>query len=135
MTATPANLSKFVTVRVTAEERARLEVEARQAGLGLSDFVRSRIIRGARAGVRRSLNRAAAPETFRAMSPALFAELSRIGNNINQIARLANVGRDPRREDAFDLLREAWAILLQDEVTARYAHMAEAKRHPKAALR
>jgi len=61
----------------------------------------------------------------------LFAELSRIGNNLNQITRAFNSGFDIDRGEVVRLVARAWQTMLRDEVTARYVTMAEAKVRPR----
>ena len=127
------NRTNRVVVRLTDQERAVLEREARTAGLSLSDFVRSRTLRGRRGpSARSAMTRAASPApAFTAMNPALFAELSRIGNNLNQLARAFNSGRDIDRAEVVRLVARAWQTMLHDEVTARYVTMAESKVRPR----
>lgn len=138
----PTNRTNRVVVRLTDEERATLEREARAAGLSLSDFVRSRTLggrRGARRGpsAKTAMKRAASPlpsssgPAYTAMNPVLFAELSRIGNNLNQITRAFNSGFDIDRGEVVRLVARAWQTMLRDEVTARYVSMAEAKVRPR----
>ena len=122
----PPNRSSRLFVRLTDEERASLEREAHAAGLTLSDYVRSRVIRHRGPNPRSAMARAART-SFLAMSPPLFAELSRIGNNLNQLARAFNRGRDIDRGEVVRLTAEAWQVMLADEVTARYATVSEAK--------
>lgn len=135
----PTNRTTRVVVRLTDEERATLEREARAAGLSLSDFVRSRTLGGRRGrrgpSARTAMKRAASPSSsgpaYAAMNPVLFAELSRIGNNLNQITRAFNSGFDIDRGEVVRLVARAWQTMLRDEVTARYVTMAEAKVRPR----
>ena len=81
---------------VTQEEKRRLEAEAREAGNGLSDYVRQLCLRRAGqtptvAGVRRN------PDAKR-----LADELRAIGNNLNQLAHVANAVGDVRHEGALE---------------------------------
>lgn len=90
-------------VRLTPDERAHIEARAAQAGLPLSEFAR-RAITGAKI---------APPPTGEAVPPALLAELGRIGNNVNQIAHAANIGRELRGLAEITLadLRELVAVI------------------------
>lgn len=129
------NRTHRLVVRLTDQERATLERDARAAGMSLSDFVRSRTLGGrrrpsAKAAMRRAASSVPAP-AYAAMSPALFAELSRIGNNLNQITRAFNSGFDIDRGEIIRLVARAWQTMLHDEVTARYATMAETKVRPR----
>lgn len=68
-------------VRTTPEDMARWQAVAESRGLSLSDLVRSLLD-----GQRRSPRpRHAAP----LVDPGLLRELSRLGNNLNQLARAA----------------------------------------------
>ncbi len=74
-------------VQLTPSERAELELAAAEAGARLSQYVRELCLRRSAtpetvAGVRRN------PEAKRLMH-----ELSAIGNNLNQLARVANTNR------------------------------------------
>jgi len=74
-------------VQLTPTERAELELAAAEAGARLSQYVRELCLRRSAtpetvAGVRRN------PEAKRLMH-----ELSAIGNNLNQLARVANTNR------------------------------------------
>lgn len=77
---------------VTPEEHTRLSADAASEGKPLSDYVRQLCLRrGGRtqvvAGVRRN------PE-----AKQLADELRAIGNNLNQLARIANTAGELRRE-------------------------------------
>lgn len=80
-------LADGVRVRMTAAERASLDARAAQAGLPVSEFAR-RAIAGAKV-VSPANDRAAIP-------PMLITELGRVGNNLNQIAHAAHLGRELR---------------------------------------
>ena len=74
-------------VRMTAAERAGVEARAAQAGLPVSEFCR-RAIFGAKI---------TAPTATRSgIPPGVLAELARVGNNLNQIAHAAHLGRELR---------------------------------------
>lgn len=84
-------LTQLVNVRVSPGEAARWSAAAAAAGLSRSDWVRLRVagpdeVTGRPAPRRRGLPRG---HTVRA-DPALIAQLARIGNNLNQLARWAN---------------------------------------------
>lgn len=95
--------------------------------MSLSDYVRDRALASGRRSPRKAMRAANGPDGFQAMNPVLFAELSRLGNNLNQIARAFNRGRDIDRDRVVHLVAQTWRTMLADEVTARYATMAEAK--------
>lgn len=68
-------------IRTTAEDKARWQAVAQSRGLSLLDLVRS-VLDGQRRSPR---SQRAAPR----VDPALLRELSRIGNNLNQLAHVA----------------------------------------------
>lgn len=72
-----------IGIRLTQAERAALELSASSLGLCAADFVRSRAL-GYRIGQR------ADREAMARIATALI----RLGNNLNQIARHMNTGRD-----------------------------------------
>lgn len=74
-------------VRMTAAERATVDARAAQVGLPVSEFAR-RAILGARI---------AQPAISRSGIPlGVLSELARVGNNLNQIAHAAHLGRELR---------------------------------------
>jgi Bacterial mobilisation protein (MobC) len=81
-----------VTVQLAPTERQRLEAAAAREGKALSDYVRQLCLRrGGRAPVVAGTQRN--PD-----AKALADELRAIGNNINQLARVANQTGEIRRE-------------------------------------
>lgn len=77
---------QWLRARVTADELHRVEQLARDAGKTPSDFVRDASLLG-----RIQIKRYLAPD------PGIINELQRIGNNLNQIARVCNTTGDARR--------------------------------------
>ncbi len=77
-----------VTVRLTSEERARLETLSSRAGLAAGAFMRAAAFgeTGPRAQRR--------PTADHTVLRQLLGELGRVGNNLNQIARSVNSGQD-----------------------------------------
>lgn len=97
-------------VQLTPTERAELEFAAAEAGARLSQYIRELCLRRAAdaavvGGARRN------PEAKRLMH-----ELSAIGNNLNQLARVANTSRAaPQHEElkaAIAVLKAAMARVL-----------------------
>jgi hypothetical protein len=97
-------------VQLTPSERAELEAAAAEAGTGLSQYVRELCLRRAPesatvGGARRN------PEAKR-----LMYELSAIGNNLNQLARVANtVHAAPQEHELkamIEILKAAMARVL-----------------------
>ena len=76
-----------LTIRLTDAEREHLTEQADRAGLGAEPFVRA-LIMGAEIRPR-------PPNEL----PELIRQMAAIGNNINQIARVANGSRYVRREE------------------------------------
>ena len=97
-------------VQLTPSERAELEAAAAEAGTGLSQYVRELCLRRAAdaaavGGARRN------PQAKR-----LMFELSAIGNNLNQLARVANTSRHAPQEGelkaTIEVLKAAMARVL-----------------------
>ena len=78
-----------VQVRLTREERSRLAENARRAGLTVSGYVRARAVYVG----------CDEPRADAKLMRALLSELGRIGNNVNQLARIAHA-RGPAAGDA-----------------------------------
>ena len=72
---------KLTTVRVTPAERIFIEDKAAAAGFTVTDFLRTL-----------ALHEEVKPRKTKLESSVL-VELNRIGNNVNQIARVVNIGR------------------------------------------
>jgi pilus assembly protein TadC len=91
----------FLSVRMTAKERCRLDALCRASGLSISSFIRS-CLDGVQIRPRE-------PTEIR----ELYTEINRIGNNINQIARSVNAGiatpEDARQ--ALFLLRQVHELM------------------------
>lgn len=83
-------------VQLTPSERAALEAAAESNGASTSEFVRKRCLEGIHAAGRVAVVRRS-PEIRR-----LIYELNAIGNNLNQIARIANTLRESPRPDVLD---------------------------------
>jgi hypothetical protein len=83
----------IVQTRCDAAELAAITAGAARAGMSVGAYVRHQAIgtAGPRA-VRR-------PQVDRAALAVVLAALGRYGSNVNQLARLANVGEIPARED------------------------------------
>lgn len=100
-----------VRARMTAAERATVDARAALAGLPVSEFAR-RAILGAKI---------AAPAATRSgIPPGVLSELARVGNNLNQIAHAAHLGRELRDMAAATLadlrgLMDAIAARLDDD--------------------
>ena len=88
--------------RVTPAELAAIKTRADELGLRVSDFARS-MVRDGKVRVSRSRN----------FDPALFAQISRLGNNLNQCLVEARRGNFPPdvAAAAEDALRETGAFI------------------------
>lgn len=89
-----------ITVRLSAEERAQLEALSSRSGLAAGAFMRAAAFGGAGPRARRRR-----PVEHRALVQAL-AALNRVGNNLNQIARSANLGLDIDMPELRDALHQ-----------------------------
>jgi hypothetical protein len=83
-----------ITVKLTPSQRAAVTAEAEARGMLLSDLARAKLIgkRLPKAGVD--------PQTIRALT----VQIAHIGNNLNQLARIANQTGRIRSEQAIDAL-------------------------------
>ena len=93
--------SKFLSVRLTAEEREHLDRLARESGLSLSNVIRS------------CINRTEIRQRQPAEINDLYREINRIGVNITQIARSVNAGIATRQDakEALFLLRQVYLLM------------------------
>jgi hypothetical protein len=74
--------TRSIGIKLTPAERAELESAAKARGAGLSEYVRDLCLRRSAA--------LAAGTSRNPEAKALADQLSRIGNNLNQLARIAN---------------------------------------------
>lgn len=89
---------RVVPFRVSFDEYTELEALAERAGLTIGSYVRSRSLeKPTTRAVRRPV-----PEVQKLSK--LLADLSRIGSNINQLAKRANSGDTPLAGDIRDTL-------------------------------
>ena len=98
-----------VTLRLTAEERDRLEELA--AGMTLSAYVRACVFQGEES--RRRKRRARRPvQDRRAIAQVLgLLGQTRIANNLNQLAYQANIGALAMDDDAQSELEEVYGLV------------------------
>lgn len=93
---------KKLTVRFTEREYAALQQKAAAAGFKMEPFVRS-LVDGCEIKPR-------PPDSYKDLA----RELSAIGNNLNQIAHIANrTGQVTQRQlqQATDLMRQIWTLV------------------------
>ncbi len=96
-------LTETVVLRCTAEEKEKLKRQAEDASLTTSALLRATL------GLIKPTRRRPAPKA----DPRLVAELSRIGSNLNQIARAVNAARsagETHQLDGLQILTELTTI-------------------------
>jgi hypothetical protein len=111
--------SYFLTVRLTSDDEATIRRRAESYGMSLSEFVRTVVLSG--------LKEPPPPRTDPAAVRALAFELSKLGTNLNQLARRANeaakVGSD--KELATLQSMETGLRALEAEIAGTLAHVIE----------
>ncbi len=96
-------LAETVVLRCTAQEKDKLKAQAEAAGVTISALLRATL------GLVKPTRRRAAPK----VDPRLVAELSRIGTNLNQIARAVNTATsagEARQLNGLQIITELTAI-------------------------
>ena len=83
--------SAFIGIQLKPSQRRALEAEAAKSELKLSDYGRAVLVRESTTAIR--------PGRDKAVLRGLAVEVSRIGNNLNQMALRANVAGQIRSED------------------------------------
>ncbi|SFB94616.1 mobilisation protein (MobC) [Flagellimonas taeanensis] len=74
-----------VNVRMTAADHSKVSVNAETIGLSVAEYIR-----------RKCTGKSLPNKKITPLDRKLFVELSRVGNNLNQLARVSNSGiRDP----------------------------------------
>lgn len=95
-------MSSYIIFRVTPSEKQRIEQEAGNKNMDVSDYIRSRLEKP------HHITAKDIDEVRRKIS----YEINRIGNNINQIAHHYNAyGLDEISEELMDYMRELKKIL------------------------
>lgn len=102
--------ARQILIRVTDEAYARLAGMARSAGLSVSGLC-ERLV------TQRRLEVVATPHAE--LHPALFAELRRIGNNINQLAHCANNLVAPDQRAIVKHFKDLFELIIQNELVVR----------------
>lgn len=104
-----------ITVRLTAAQRDKIRAAASAAGLPTLSSYLSDWIDG-------HLSPNQPPRLDADLAPfELVAQWQRAGNNINQIARALNRGRDAELDWLLATLRSTFALMVEDQITRRYA--------------
>ena len=97
-----------INIRVTLEEQLQIEEFSKSYGLSVTQFIRIR-----------SLKKQLPKQTMPSINRALFIELSRIGNNLNQSTKKIHQGNPDVKELYIELLElktkleEIKSVLLQ----------------------
>ena len=99
---TPNNKTHVIKFRVTAEEKASLELTCKLLNLSLSTFIR-RAIHNVK--IEKTVIVAGGDETLTAVS-TLLAQFSKVGGNLNQLARHFNSGGADTEQIRAKLLAE-----------------------------
>lgn len=86
---TPNNKTHFIKFRVTAEEKASLELTCKLLNLSMSTLIR-RALHNAK--IKRTVVVAGGGEETLTAVSTLLAQCSRVGGNLNQLARHFNSG-------------------------------------------
>ena len=100
--------TKMVCIRMTDDDYALKSRQARELGLTPSGLCERLVLEG-------KVEMAARP-SYKAMDPALFAELRRIGNNVNQIAHAVNGNLPPDLMMAWRSMEQLLNTLLSAEL-------------------
>ena len=99
-----------INFRVTDNDHARLSIEALRAGVKLPAYCEMPVL---------DRKVKITPTTIHRMEPALFAELRRIGNNLNQVAHATNSGLPPHVGFTVKALNDLLQALLHDDLLRR----------------
>ena len=86
---TPNNKTHFIKFRVTAEEKASLELTCKLLNLSMSTLIR-RALHNAK--IKRTVVVASSGEETLTAVSTLLAQCSKVGSNLNQLARHFNSG-------------------------------------------
>jgi hypothetical protein len=100
-TASPEARGLHVFASVRRDEKHRIEQLAAAANVRVSDYIREAALT-ARIVIKR----------YRRVEPMLLVDLARIGNNLNQIARICNQTGDSRRAHAIESFMDELRPLL-----------------------
>ena len=100
---TPNNKTHIIKFRVTVEEKASLELTCKLLNLSLSTFIR-RALHSAK--IERTVVVAGGGEEALTAVSALLAQCSRVGGNLNQLARHFNSGGADTEQIRAKLLNE-----------------------------
>lgn len=114
----PNRRTETIAFRVSREQRDRLEEGAIEAGMTLSGYLSALLdkrITHLRARLAEMHEPAPAPQQM-ALPPDVARELSRIGNNINQMAHAINSGLPPEPRDMVRKLKTVLDIIHDNRI-------------------
>ena len=100
--------TKIVSLRLTEADYLRLKLDSSWTGLSVSGLAH-KLVREGRIEVSQS-------DIPAPLSPALMAELKRVGNNLNQIAHALNSNLPPDVQYTVKTLSQLIQLLGQDEI-------------------
>jgi hypothetical protein len=103
--------TKMVCIRMTGDDYALKAAQAKELGLTVSGLCERLVLLG-------KVDMGARP-AYRAMDPALFAELRRIGNNVNQIAHATNSNLPTDVMYSWKSMNQLLSTLLTDEILSQ----------------
>jgi aryl-alcohol dehydrogenase-like predicted oxidoreductase len=104
----------MVCIRMTEDDYALKVAQAKELGLTVSGLCERLVLTG-------KVDAGARP-AYRAMDPALFTELRRIGNNVNQIAHAVNGNLPPDTAFAWRTAQLLITQLLSEELLNQKTH-------------
>lgn len=103
-----------LAVRLLPRQRRKVKRAARAAGVTVSAYL-IRLI-----DARQSKRTVVEPPADLVPFP-LLAQWQRAGNNVNQIARAMNRGRDPHADWIVGVMKELLTLMIEDQITRRFA--------------
>jgi len=103
--------NRMVCIRMTDDDYALKVSQAKELGLTVSGLCEQLVLTG-------KVDMSARP-SYRAMDPALFTELRRIGNNVNQIAHATNSNLPTDVMFAWRSVNKLMSALLSDELLSQ----------------
>lgn len=101
----------MVCIRMTEDHYVLRSTQAKELGLSVSGLC-ERLVREGKVDT-------SARPAYRAMDPALFAELRRIGNNINQVAHAINGNLPADVMFAWRSMNDLLSAMLSDELMSQ----------------
>lgn len=101
----------MVCIRMTEDDYVRKAAQAKELGLTVSGLCERLVLVG-------KVEMGAKP-SYRAMDPGLFAELRRVGNNVNQIAHATNSNLPTEVMYAWRTINTLLSTLLSDELLSQ----------------